>query len=62
MKIHIKIYNPIDNKILKNIYLIKKFRLSILQCNQKIQKSSLSNIDNLIKKSKNQVYQYIQLI
>lgn len=35
VKIHIKIYNLINNKILKNIYLIKKFRLSILQFNQK---------------------------
>ena len=33
VKIHIKIYNLINNKILKNIYLIKKSRLSILQCN-----------------------------
>ena len=57
VKIHIKIYNLINNKILKNIYLIKKSRLSILQFNQKIQKSSLSNINNLIKNSKNQAYQ-----
>ena len=42
LKIHIKIYNLINNKILKNIYLIKKFRLSILQFNQKFQKSILS--------------------
>ena len=44
VEIHIKIYNLINNKILKNIYLIKKFRLSILQFNQKILKIKFINI------------------